>query len=99
MNGCLAVPGLGAYIELMIRPLSSFLPDDLDSYGEWEARLLDLVESNGASLFTALAADESLFVVTPDAYFRMGGFSRTFFVIPSTTYLDTSTWQSWSQDW
>jgi len=99
MDGCLAVPGLGAYVELMMRPLSSFLPDELDSYGEWKALLLDLVESDGASLFTALAADESLYVVLPDAYFGIGDYSRTFFVIPSATYLDSSTWQIWSQDW
>jgi hypothetical protein len=103
MDGCLAVPGLGAYIELMPGTYSLRLPEDLDSYGEWKARLLDLVESDGASLFTALAADESLCVVTPDGFYRMPDdildLSRMFFMIPSVTYLDTSTWQSWTQDW
>jgi hypothetical protein len=91
-DGCLAVPGLGAYIELMIRPFDLRLPEDLDSNGEWTARLLDLVES-----------DESLCVVTPEGYYRQldntPDFSRMFFMIPSATYLDTSTWQSWTQDW
>jgi len=98
-DGCRAVPGLGAHIQFMTGTWSVYLPDDLDSCCEWEARLLDLVEANGASLFNALAADESLCVVTPDGYYRMPKLSRMFFMIPSATYLDTSTWQVWSQDW